>query len=165
MDKTQAEKNQAIAEALTKAGLPRRPPDAFSYTPETAVQRARAGSVRDARLLLLLAAIGLRNRRPDFPHWLSDYVAEVIECAAKQVDVAKAMNLKPARGNSKFSNEERNKWIDYAANSLKCAGKKDFLEATAELLQNSGFSPPRPGSAWSSQAVRDAIQAHEASEE
>lgn len=156
-----------LAAALLQASKPKPPtkPEPFDYSLTEAIVRAKAGSVTDARMLLLLAA-GMLNRpipaafgNVILPGELAAYVGEALHKAARGTDAKRALRLVRNKGRSAATNAERDEWIAYVVETFKAQGRRDFLAATADMLTDAGMSPPR-GGAWTSQAVRDAIEAH-----
>lgn len=157
-----------LAAALLQASKPKPPtnPEPFDYSLDEAIARAKAGSVTDARMLLLLAA-GMLNRpipaafgNAIVPGKLAAYVAEALHKAARGTDAKRALRLVRHRGNSPATNVERNAWIAYVAAWFKHTGSRRHLSDTANLLSEIGLQP-QGGGTWTSQAVSAAIRAHE----
>lgn len=154
-----------LARALIDASTPKVPKQ-FDYSPITAISRAKAGSVMDARLLLALAAAMLRTESPtnaevrSVPAWMGNYLADALAQGGDGKDLLRAFGLKRGRGGNKFTNEWRDAWIAYAVELFKAEGRSDFVAATATLLADVGMKPPSRGSAWTAEAVSDAINAH-----
>jgi len=156
-----------LAEALYKANEPKPPtqPQPFDYSLTEAIARAKAGSVSDARMLLALAVPMLRHPAPSpgvvmVNAELAAYLAEALDKITRGTDAKRALYLVRNKGRSAQTNEQRDAWIAYLAAWFKHWGNKKHLEATAVLLDKAKFPPPKAGEAWTSDAVRKAIQAH-----
>lgn len=157
-----------LAAALLQASKPKPPtkPEPFDYSLGEAIARAKAGDVTDARMLLLLAAAMLNRPIPAafgnaiLPGELAAYIGEALHKAARGTDAKRALRLVRNKGNSPATNAQRDAWIAYTAAWFKHAGSRRHLSDTANLLSEIGLRP-QGGGAWTSQAVRAAIRAHE----
>ena len=157
-----------LAAALLQAGKPKPPtkPEPFDYSLDEAIARAKAGSVTDARMLLLLAAGMLKSPIPAafgnvmLPGALGAYLAEALIKVTRGVEPKRALRLVEKAGNSPATNAERNAWIAYVAAWFKHTGSRRHLSDTANLLSEIGLRP-RGGGTWTSQALNAAIRANE----
>ncbi len=158
-----------LAAALLQASEAKPPiqPKPFDYSLSVAIARAKAGSVTDARMLLLLAA-GMLNRpipaafgNVILPGELAAYVGEALHKAARGTDAKRALRLARNKGQREKDNAQRNEWIAYIAAWFKHRGSRKHLSETADLLTASGWPPPGKAGVWTSQAITAAIRAHE----
>ena len=156
-----------LALALHKANEPKPPttPKPFDYPLTEAIARAKAGSVPDARMLLMLAAAMLNRPVPAafgcvmLNGELAAYLAESLDKAARGVNAKRALRLARNRGRSALDNAQRDTWIAYIAELHKHWGSRTFLADTANLLTAAGLSPAS-GDGWTSDNVRKAIKAN-----
>ena len=157
-----------LAAALLQANEPKPPtqPEPFDYPLSEAIARAKAGSVTDARVLLLLAAAMLSRPAPAafgivmLPGELAAYLAEALTKVARNVEPKRALRLARNKGRSALDNAQRNAWIAYIAAWFKYTGSRAHLSDTANLLNVAGTPLPRGGT-WTSQSVNAAIRAHD----
>lgn len=165
---------QVLAMALAEARMPKRPQlGPMDYGHKIALARAEAGSDLDARVLLTIAAAGLRSKGPIpfdqyaiLPNWLAELVARAIESLAKSKNPAAAVGRKRTTGqNSVWDNAQRDAAIAWVADSMKAFGHRDYWKRTAELLASVDFPPPGGGNSrqrlgWSAESVKDSVRAH-----
>lgn len=160
------DKNRELAAAFLEGQQPKAP-TAFAYSAAKAIDRAQDGSTRDAVALLLLASAMLRTAAPTategarlVPGWMADYLAAALEKAALSGDATTALHLARSKGRSAYTNEERDSWIAFVADTLKRSGRRDHLVGTADLLAAIDFPLPRKGGGWTVETVQKAIEAH-----
>lgn len=157
-----------LAAALLQASEPRPPtqPKPFDYSLSEAIARAKAGSVTDARMLLLLAAAMLNRPIPAafgnavLPGELAAYIGEALHKAARGTDAKRALRLVRNKGRSAATNAQRDAWIAYAVEVFTAQGRRDFLKATADFLTDANYPLPRGSDGWTVRAVREAVKAH-----
>lgn len=155
----------AAASAPAQPEMPKAP-QPFDYSLRAAMQRARDGSVLDARMILALIGAMLRKRLPlaGRPAMLSgevaDYLADTLDAIGHGADPANAFGLERGPGSNPYDNARRDHLIAYIAELFKAEGRRDFIKATANQLADWGWQPPRGSDAWTDRAVRAAISAH-----
>lgn len=151
------------------------PPKPMDYPLSIALNRARNGSTRDARVILAMLAIMLRQRVPDpfsnvvalhcdLAEYLADALDEILLRAAKP-DVALGLT-KRKRGPGPFDQDDRNQFVHWMVDRHIEWGESNPFAAVADILAEADYPPPsrgrkpQAGRCWTEEAVRDAVSSH-----
>jgi hypothetical protein len=157
--------DEQIAEfALAMTEPPAKPDERLGYLMSSpwwlVLDRSKRGDVMASRLLMRLAAAGLRKSRVGqnavLPDFVADYLADALAAVADGKDPRDALRLRRNPGSGKFVRDD---WIRYVVRMYEHEGLSPSVahERAADLLNECNVKGPHKESAWGADTVRKIV--------